>query len=42
MLHGKRLIMALAAAAILAGFPAHAQEYPTKPITLIVPWPAGG
>ena len=35
--------MALAAAAaIFAGLPAHAQEYPTKPITLIVPWPAGG
>src|SRR3954471_2899676 len=41
MLQGKRLIMAIAAAAIFAG-PALAQEYPTKPITLIVPWPAGG
>ena len=41
MLQGKRLIMAIAAAAIFAS-PALAQEYPTKPITLIVPWPAGG
>src|SRR5947209_17467335 len=41
MLQGKRLIMAIAAAAIFAGS-ALAQEYPTKPITLIVPWPAGG
>src|SRR6201746_794516 len=41
MLQGKRLITAIAAAAIFASS-ALAQEYPTKPITLIVPWPAGG
>ncbi|MEA2941948.1 MAG: hypothetical protein QOD09_2477 [Bradyrhizobium sp.] len=41
MLQAKRLIMAIAAAAVVAS-PALAQEYPTKPITLIVPWPAGG
>jgi tripartite-type tricarboxylate transporter receptor subunit TctC len=43
MLQRNRLIMAIAmATAMLAGVPAIAQEYPTKPITLIVPWPAGG
>ena len=31
----------LAALSILAG-PARAQDYPSRPITLIVPWPAGG
>src|SRR4051812_11619113 len=41
MLQGKSLAMTIAAAAIFAGS-ALAQEYPTKPITLIVPWPAGG
>jgi len=33
---------ALAAAGLLMSAGAGAQEYPTKPITLIVPWPAGG
>jgi tripartite-type tricarboxylate transporter receptor subunit TctC len=34
---------AMAIAANLASMPdARAQEFPTKPITLIVPWPAGG
>src|SRR5258708_17371875 len=29
--------------ALLAGIvPAHAQEYPSRPITVIVPFPAGG
>jgi tripartite-type tricarboxylate transporter receptor subunit TctC len=32
----------LAALGTLAGPPAEAQSYPTKPVTLIVPWPAGG
>ena len=26
----------------IAGAPASAQDYPTKPITLVVPFPAGG
>ena len=38
-----RILKAFAAAALLvAGLPAAAQDYPTRPITLIVPWPAGG
>jgi tripartite-type tricarboxylate transporter receptor subunit TctC len=32
----------LAALGTFAGTPAQAQSYPTKPVTLIVPWPAGG
>ena len=35
-LHGAILALALAAGAALA------QQFPTKPITLICPWPAGG
>jgi tripartite-type tricarboxylate transporter receptor subunit TctC len=39
----KRLTAALAAAlALAAGGAAHADNYPTKPIRVIVPWPAGG
>jgi tripartite-type tricarboxylate transporter receptor subunit TctC len=34
--------IALAAAASLAAVSAHAEQFPTKPITLVVPWPAGG
>jgi len=38
-----RLIFAtLAASALIAAQPAAAQDYPTRPITLIVPYPAGG
>src|SRR5689334_38760 len=33
---------ALAAFAALAMSAAHAQDFPNRPITLIVPWPAGG
>lgn len=39
----RRYAVALLAAAILAlPFAAHADNYPTRPITLIVPFPAGG
>ncbi|NUZ05580.1 tripartite tricarboxylate transporter substrate binding protein [Piscinibacter koreensis] len=37
----RRRLLAVAALACAAG-PLHAQSFPTKPITLIVPWPAGG
>ena len=37
-----RLTVAFAAMGMLISAAAGAQEYPTKPITLIVPWPAGG
>src|SRR5688572_29533607 len=30
------------AAGLLLAFAAQAQSFPTKPVTLIVPWPAGG
>lgn len=33
---------AVTAGALFAPLPVLAQDYPTKPITLIVPWPAGG
>jgi tripartite-type tricarboxylate transporter receptor subunit TctC len=42
MFQRSHLKIALAAAAMLVSAHAGAQEYPTKPITLIVPWPAGG
>lgn len=42
-MHRLMLTLALAALAALGmAAPAHAQTYPTKPVTLIVPWPAGG
>ena len=39
---GFLLGMLALAAACLPGVPARAQNFPTKPVTLIVPWPAGG
>ena len=39
----KRIIFGIAAAALAAGsFTASAQSYPTRPITMIAPFPAGG
>lgn len=38
----RRLAMAAAAMLVLGSGAVKAQEYPTKPITLIVPFPAGG
>ncbi len=37
-----RLALASLALALLAPFPAAAQDFPNRPITLICPWPAGG
>src|SRR3978361_2474584 len=42
MLRRCSLTIVLATLGALAGATAGAQEYPTKPVTLIVPWPAGG
>src|SRR5258705_4318958 len=36
------LMIAVAAIGAVVAAGAGAQEYPSKPITLIVPWPAGG
>lgn len=42
-MHRRHLVvLALAALAMLAPAMAFAQAYPTKPITMVVPWPAGG
>jgi tripartite-type tricarboxylate transporter receptor subunit TctC len=41
----KLTAIAAAVAAVVGAIgllPAHAQSFPTKPVTLIVPWPAGG
>ena len=38
----RSVLLAAIAGCLLGAAPAHAQTFPTKPITLIVPWPAGG
>ncbi|MDC6170061.1 tripartite tricarboxylate transporter substrate binding protein [Paucibacter sp. XJ19-41] len=43
MMWGRRLMLAAGAVAALAPLAgAQAQAFPSKPVTLIVPWPAGG
>src|SRR5580700_3243363 len=37
-----RLIFAAALTTVIGGAPAHAQSYPSRPITIVVPYPAGG
>ncbi|HEV2041962.1 MAG TPA: hypothetical protein VGT81_18295, partial [Casimicrobiaceae bacterium] len=39
---GAALFLALAAAVAVAASPAHAQNYPNRPIRVIVPFSAGG
>ncbi|HEY5965067.1 MAG TPA: tripartite tricarboxylate transporter substrate-binding protein, partial [Xanthobacteraceae bacterium] len=38
----KRLVLAIALSAGALATGAHAQSYPTRPVTIIVPYPAGG
>jgi tripartite-type tricarboxylate transporter receptor subunit TctC len=38
----KRLMLAVAAATMLGGSIATAQDFPTRPVTLVAPFPAGG
>ena len=38
----RSLLLALAAATVMLGAPAWAQDFPTKPVTIYCPWPAGG
>jgi tripartite-type tricarboxylate transporter receptor subunit TctC len=40
--HTRSMVLFAAVVSAICGGAASAQEYPTKPITLIVPWPAGG
>src|SRR5580704_17606629 len=37
-----RLIFAAAWTTVIGAAPAHAQTYPSRPITIVVPYPAGG
>ncbi|WP_061931302.1 tripartite tricarboxylate transporter substrate binding protein [Aureimonas sp. AU22] len=41
-MHRRLLIAAISAAALNVSLPAGAQDFPARPITLIVPWSAGG
>lgn len=38
----RKLLTAVVAAALLTALPARADDYPSRPITIIVPFPAGG
>ena len=40
--HSKRVWASLAAACIALGAPASAQDYPSRPVKVVVPFPAGG
>src|SRR4029077_13339180 len=37
-----RLIFAVALTMVFGAAPAHAQSYPSRPITIVVPYPPGG
>ena len=39
---GRSIAIAAALIAVVQHPPAQAQDYPTRPITLIAPWPPGG
>src|SRR5919107_706143 len=34
--------LVLTAMCLAPAFPAHAQDYPSRPIRLVIPWPPGG
>ena len=38
----RTLLVALMAATVILAAPARAQDFPTKPVTIYCPWPAGG
>src|SRR5689334_22713036 len=42
LMHRRSILALVAAATFAVSLPVAAQNYPTRPITLIVPWAAGG
>ena len=42
MLHSRLFLLALSISSPLLAAPAAAQDYPSRPIRLVIPWPVGG
>jgi tripartite-type tricarboxylate transporter receptor subunit TctC len=42
MLHSRLILLALSISSPLLAAPAAAQDYPSRPIRLVIPWPVGG